>query len=266
MSRTPISYYGGKQHLISEILPIIPKHIQYVEPFCGGASVFWSKQKSDHEVINDINQAVFNFWYVCKTDFDNLKLKIENTLHSENEYITAREILKKEITDKTLYAWAFWTSIALSFSNKLNGGFAFSSTGIHSQNTRKKRESFESYIYERMKDVEIFNRDAIELILLKDNPDTFMYFDPPYPDTTCAHYQKTEEVFFRLIEILPSLKCKWVLSSYLNESLIEARDKNGWQTKDILKGIRVSNNNIGKKKIETLTWNYTFEGMKIKMF
>jgi site-specific DNA-adenine methylase len=93
-----------------------------------------------------------------------------------------------------------------------------------------------------------------------------MYFDPPYPDTECAHYQNTEEVFFRLIEILPSLKCKWILSSYLNEALIEARKQNKWQTKDIQKGIRVSNNNIGKKKIETLTWNYSFEGMTIKMF
>lgn len=265
--KTPISYYGGKQHLISEIIPLIPNHIQYVEPFCGGASIFWHKEKSEHEVINDSNLAVYNFWNVCKNDFEKLKHKIENTLHSENEYIAARDIIKnEEINDKVMYAWAFWTSIALSFSNKLNGGFAFSNNGIHSQNTRKKRESFESHIYERIKDVEIFNRDAIELILLKDTPDTFMYFDPPYPDTSCAHYQKTEEVFFRLIEILPSLKCKWILSSYLNDTLTNMRNEHNWQTKDIQKALRVSNNNQGKMKVETLTWNYTFNGMNLKLF
>jgi DNA adenine methylase len=264
--KTPITYYGGKQNLISEILPMIPKHTQYVEPFCGGASVFWSKRKSEHEVINDTNQAVFNFWYVCKNDFENLKFKIDRTLHSEDEYLSAKEILNNEITDRTLYAWAFWTSITLRFSNKRNGGYGFSNDGRQSRNTTKKREGFESFIYERIKDVEIFNRDAIELILLKDSPETFMYFDPPYPDTHLAHYKNTEEVFFRLIEILPTLKCKWMLSSYPNESLLESREKYKWQTKDIQRGIGVSNNNAGKKKIETLTWNYTYEGMNMQMF
>ncbi|MFX7879034.1 DNA adenine methylase, partial [Acinetobacter baumannii] len=34
--RTPISYYGGKQRLVSSILPLIPEHNLYCEPFLGG--------------------------------------------------------------------------------------------------------------------------------------------------------------------------------------------------------------------------------------
>jgi len=31
--KTPISYYGGKQNLVTTILPLIPKHKTYIEPF-----------------------------------------------------------------------------------------------------------------------------------------------------------------------------------------------------------------------------------------
>lgn len=43
--RTPISYYGGKQRLISKILPLIPEHNLYCEPFLGGAAIFFAKEK-----------------------------------------------------------------------------------------------------------------------------------------------------------------------------------------------------------------------------
>lgn len=38
--KTPISYYGGKQSMLKHILPIIPEHTIYVEPFFGGGAVF----------------------------------------------------------------------------------------------------------------------------------------------------------------------------------------------------------------------------------
>ena len=51
--KTPISYYGGKQSMLKHILPIIPKHSNYVEPFFGGGAVFWAKDPKATEIIND---------------------------------------------------------------------------------------------------------------------------------------------------------------------------------------------------------------------
>lgn len=51
--RTPISYYGGKQQMLRHILPLIPDHETYVEPFFGGGAVFWAKQPVNQEIIND---------------------------------------------------------------------------------------------------------------------------------------------------------------------------------------------------------------------
>jgi site-specific DNA-adenine methylase len=54
--KTPISYYGGKQKLASTILKLIPDHNLYCEPFLGGAAIFFAKEQSNVEVINDTNK------------------------------------------------------------------------------------------------------------------------------------------------------------------------------------------------------------------
>lgn len=62
--KTPISYYGGKQAMLKKILPLIPDHVVYVEPFFGGGAVFFAKDKSEVEIINDYNSNVANFYRV----------------------------------------------------------------------------------------------------------------------------------------------------------------------------------------------------------
>lgn len=41
--KTPITYYGGKRKMVNHILPLIPEHSLYAEPFAGGAAIFWAK-------------------------------------------------------------------------------------------------------------------------------------------------------------------------------------------------------------------------------
>ena len=51
---TPITYYGGKQKLISKILPLIPPdHQTYCEPFTGGGVIFFAKAAVPVEILND---------------------------------------------------------------------------------------------------------------------------------------------------------------------------------------------------------------------
>ena len=33
--KTPISYYGGKQNMLKHILPLVPEHKMYIEPYFG---------------------------------------------------------------------------------------------------------------------------------------------------------------------------------------------------------------------------------------
>lgn len=84
--KTPISYYGGKQSMLKEILPLIPEHRIYVEPFFGGGAVFWAKEPSRSEVINDVNMNIVNFYEVLKHSYFELRKRVEATLHSRETY------------------------------------------------------------------------------------------------------------------------------------------------------------------------------------
>ena len=265
--KTPISYYGGKQRLVPEILPLIPKHTQYVEPFCGGAAVFWAKEPSAHEVINDLDGRVVNFYRVLQTRFPELQAMIRGTLHSEAEYYRAKALLLNEQAEPLERAWAFWVQTNMSFSNKLFGGFAFSDDGGRSAMTTTKRAEFGQYEV-RLRGAEVFSRDAVELIKLKDSPTTLFYIDPPYVSSECGHYKGyTSADFQRLLDALATLQGKFLLSSYPEPELLAMRALHGWQTKDIDATVAVSGKRKERKaKTECLTWNYSLQAEPIGLF
>jgi DNA adenine methylase len=62
----PLAYIGGKNRLASKIIEFFPEHQTYVEPFCGGAQVFFRKAPSKVEILNDLNEDIFNFLRVCQ--------------------------------------------------------------------------------------------------------------------------------------------------------------------------------------------------------
>ena len=270
-NNSPLSYYGGKANLVDQILPLIPKHTQYVEPFIGGGAVFFSKIKSQHEVINDFDGRLINFYECLHSDelFIGLQQKIQATLHSELSHKKAKAILKSfnYNGDKVENAWAYWVQTQMSFSFKLFGGFAFSNDLRGPLNSDNKKIAFTKQLHNRLKYVEIFNRDAIDLILRKDSKETFFYFDPPYAESDCGQYDKLKEVYYRLLAILPDLKGKWLMSSYPSNQLKELRLSNNWFFRDIDQNLSVNGTQTkGKRKIECLTWNYDIHKEQRNLF
>src|SRR5438552_9892883 len=62
----PLSYIGGKNRVARRLISLFPKHTTYVEPFAGGAQVFFHKEPSKVEVLNDLNGEIVNFFRVCQ--------------------------------------------------------------------------------------------------------------------------------------------------------------------------------------------------------
>lgn len=272
--KTPISYYGGKQRLVPEILPLIPQHTQYVEPFCGGAAVFWAKERCLHEAINDTDGRVINFYRVLQTRFSDLQAMIAGTLHSEADHRRAKSLIDLEGADPVERAWAFWVQTAQSFSNKIFAGFGYGHNrtdgGKFTNTVSSKRGQIikdKGQYAARLEGVEVFSRDAISLIKAKDRADVFMYFDPPYKGSNCGHYEGKQEVFDRLLDVLPSLECKWLMSSYPDERLTALRLQEGWSSIDLDCNLSVSGkHNVGKRKTECLTYNYSLAAEPIGLF
>ena len=68
--KPPISYYGGKQSMLKDILPLVPSHDLYTEVFAGGAALLFAKKPVRVNVINDLNGELVNFYRTIVTDFD----------------------------------------------------------------------------------------------------------------------------------------------------------------------------------------------------
>ena len=270
--KPPLSYYGGKQNMLKHILPMIPHHEIYVEPFAGGAAVFFAKKPCKVEVLNDTNDRLITFYRVLKTKFDELNTMIQGTLHSESDYYRAKDIYQNQgnYTDVEI-AWAVWVQCNMSFGNKIEGGFAFN-------DGRKKRAWItkgQFYKKERMDNLNLelshtyfFSRSFFELPELYNNPEAFYYIDPPYLNSECGHYGGwTEEDEKSLMKWIEKINGKFLLSGYPNKIRDSFIDKNGWNYKEIEQTLSVSGkDNKGKKKIETLIWNYEIEGQTLSLF
>jgi DNA adenine methylase len=243
--------------MLRHLLPLIPEHQLYVEPFFGGGSLLFAKQPARCEVINDKLDIVANFWQILKTDFPALKKQIRATLHTESACRRSRNILKAPGRhDPVTIAWAFWAQTQLTFSHMVYGGFAFAKNGV-AMRTANKIKIFTHQYADRLKNTQIFNRDALDIICRFDSPDTFFYFDPPYAESDCGHYDAGKDVYYKLLKLLPTLKGRWLLSSYPSPELDALRQTVHANTKDIVKPLAVSGkHNAGKTKVECLTYNY----------
>jgi len=66
----PLSYIGGKRAIAKPLIALFPEHTTYVEAFAGGAQVFFHKEPSKVEVLNDLDGDIVNFYRVCQQHYE----------------------------------------------------------------------------------------------------------------------------------------------------------------------------------------------------
>jgi DNA adenine methylase len=261
---TPITYYGGKQKLTKKILSILPQHKLYAEPFIGGGAVFFSKEKSAVEVINDTNKELINFYKVVQEDFVSLEKHIRITLHSRDLHRKAKVIYgNPDMFDPIRRAWAVWVLANESFAAKLDGTFGYDiSKNTTSKKINNKRNSFTEEYAIRLQEVQIECTDAIRIIRTRDTPTSLFYCDPPYYNSDMGHYDGyTIEDFERLLMVLSKIKGKFLLSSYPSPILESFVKKHAWNCEQLQMDVTVANKNKATKrkvKTEVLTSNFPF--------
>ncbi|MHB8209106.1 DNA adenine methylase [Mucilaginibacter sp.] len=261
--KTPISYYGGKQKLATKIISLIPEHILYGEPFTGGGAIFFAKEPSRAEVLNDTNKELINFYRVVQQDFISLEKEIRISLHSRDLYRKASVIYNHpDMFNEVKRAWAVWILSTQSFCSQLDGSFGFDKTD---NTTTKKiinnRDRFTEDYAIRLQNVNIENADALYIIKSRDTSSSFFYCDPPYFNSDCGHYNGyTLQDFENLLQVFSKLEGKFLLSSYPSEILKKYTKEFGWNTWSSETGITVNNKSgYQKRKVEVLTANYPIE-------
>lgn len=256
--KTPISYYGGKQKLCSLILDLIPCHNLYCEPFVGGGAVFFGKEPSNVEVLNDTNKELINFYQVTQNHFLDLEKMVRSSLHSRRLHADASAIYNHpHLFDEIKRAWAVWVLTSQSFSSIIDNSFGYDKKeNTTSVKVTNKRNSFTEEYTQRLQNVQLECADAMYIINSRDTDDSFFYVDPPYPNSNCGHYSGyTVEMFEALLKVLAKIEGKFLLSSYPLPVLEQYRQKYKWHQRSVEQRVSV-NKGAGKKKTEVLTANY----------
>jgi DNA adenine methylase len=254
--RTPITYWGGKQKLAPVILPLIPDHITYCEPFFGGGAIFFQKKPSEVEIINDLNKSVVNFYRQARDNFDALQAKIQGTLHSRACHDDALVMYQNPHLFSDLErAWSFWTLTNQGYSGKI-GTWGYGTIGdANEKKLDNRRQEFTHDLQKRLTRVQIECDDALKIIRLRDRPTTFFYLDPPYFNSNMGHYGGYTEADFRaLLETCSKIEGKFLMSSYPSPVLAEFVAAQGWHYREI--EMAKPSGGAKARKVEALTANY----------
>ena len=258
--KTPITYYGGKQQIAAKILSLIPEHVLYAEPFLGGGAVFFGKQPSEIEVLNDTNRELINFYKVVQNDFVGLEKEIRITLHSRDLHRRASVIYNNpNLFTEIKRAWAVWVLSTQSFSAQLDSTCGYDkSTNTTTKKIINNRDRFTEHMACRLQNCQIECADALYIIRSRDAAHSFFYCDPPYFNSDCGHYDGySEQDFENLLMSLSGIKGRFLLSSYPSALLSQYTKANGWYTWSVEKGVSVNcKSGYLKRKVEVLTANY----------
>jgi len=226
--KSGFSYYGGKAKMARHIIPLLNEipHTVYCEPFCGGASVLFAKEKRSvsnnndyREIINDTNDWVVTFYRVAKLQKDELLRLIDATLYSQSDYSKAKAILKASAGhDDLTIAWAFYVQAQMSFAHKLFAGWGSSVKSESQVATWNNKKRSLAAALDRLSEVHVSSEDAIRCLERWDSPHTLYYVDPPYVGTDQGHYGGyTADDWQNLCDALDNCNSSYVLSCYPQE-------------------------------------------------
>ncbi len=254
--KAPFGWVGGKSKLAKDIVGLIPQdHKTYVEVFGGALSVFYAKERSKLEVVNDINSDLVNLHRSIRTNPQTLSYYLNQLLISREIFNDIRH--KKIKPRNNIEAAAFYLYLLTQSFGSKGDNFAMSA-----KSGRKPKDIYKSYQKwsDRLKGVTIENKSFQELIPLYDNKDVFFYVDPPYVSTE-SYYKNTGgfgvNEHKHLAALLANVQGKFILSYNDCELVRELYSKfNIISSKEI--EYTLGKNMHGKKKSvrEVIIMNY----------
>lgn len=256
--RSPICYYGGKNMLVRLLHSLVPSGGRpYCEPFCGGASLFFSREPAPVEVLNDINMEIVNLFRVLQNRemFEELRHRLMWTPYARMEFKRALE-MPDDASDLDK-AWATFVKFNMGFAGQCrtigNFGRVFISTGGMADTTNRwlMRLSMLDAFHHRLMRVQIDCVDAIQCIRYWDSPDTVFYIDPPYVHSTRKSsndykHEMTEDQHRELVNCLIDCAGSVTVSGYSN-LIYRALESNGWMRIDHSTACRAAGRIRGSK-------------------
>jgi DNA adenine methylase len=219
MANALLRYPGAKWALAPRIVAAFPRHYHYIEPYAGSAAVFFTKQPSQHEVLNDISGDMINFLRVLRNDTNALVELIELTPWSRQEYQESDIRISDPVERARRYIVRCWQAHASDQAKKTgwrSRGIEQRARGMSQRWQKLPAQLLHAAI--RLLDAEIDCRPALAVISDYNHSDVLLYVDPPYhPDCRTQDLyadEMTDADHSKLLDALESHTGSVALSGY----------------------------------------------------
>jgi DNA adenine methylase len=242
---------GNKQKIAKELQKYFPVHKTYIEPFFGAGGMFFNKQKSKYNILNDLDSDVFNLFNVVMNQKEELE-KAFYIMPIHSDLLEYWKINKETEPIKKALRFLFLSNYTLM-------GTGTSMRGSSTEESKQNIENNIDKVHKHLEYSKLFNYDFVDLFKTisfrrqSEIDGAFIYADPPYLNTN-DNYSNSfdEDKSILLFDTLEKTGCKFAMSEFDNPFILEQADKRNLNV--IIIGER---NNLKNRRTEILVTNYS---------
>lgn len=208
MLKPPICRMGGKSKLRKTIIEMIPNHTCYIELFFGAGWVYFGKEPSKVEVINDIDRELINLFRMIKYHSPEIERQLEYEFSGRDVFEEYKHCTIEYLTE-IHRAVRFLYLITQSFAGR-GGVYGYGTSTKPSPQIFYKNVLGE--LKERLRNTYVENLSFEKIIDKYDRDYSFFFCDPPYFETTGYGniFGENEQLLLR--DKLNNLKGKFLLT------------------------------------------------------
>lgn len=265
--KTLLNYPGSKRRIASWIIQRMPAHHSYLEPYFGCGAVLFAKRSAPIETVNDLDGEVVNFFRVIRDPESRERLLewLDYTPYAREVYEDAFQRGPQDDVEragyfavKSMQGWGFRMNGNCGWKKDVNGREC-----AYAVRYWNDLPGSIAWMAARLKQVQIENRPALDLIQNFNHGNVLMYLDPPYVFSTRSgmkqyRFEMTDKDHVDLMETVVGSRAKIMISGYDCELYdFYLADWNKVQI-----AARAQNN---KSRVETLWMNYDLDGAQMTL-
>lgn len=179
MLKPPICRVRGKSKLRKSIINLIPEHDFYIELFFGAGWIYFGKENSKIEVINDIDKELINLFRTIKYHAPEVERLLEYEFSGRDIFDEYKNCTLEHMTE-IHRAIRFLYLITQSFAGKGNN-YGYGTTTKSGQQIFYKETLLE--LRNILKNTYVENLSFEKIIDKYDRNHSFFFCDPPYIET-----------------------------------------------------------------------------------
>jgi len=203
---SPLCWPGGKRLMVKRILLRIPPHRVYVEPFVGAGHVYWAKEPSKVEVINDLDPGLMKWYQDLKK---RSRFSCDMTPNREKFYRIREKSSPLSFCDYLhLLKFSYGCKLVTYSPSKIDR--CLKSDDPTTCTVTRLAGNFKKF-RDRISRTRILKQDYRKILKKFDGPDTFFYLDPPFHELSCP-YVSCDVDPQQIADAVRGLRGQWLLS------------------------------------------------------